>query len=126
MRRAPQWMNAQCWRIMPQGLSSAKLERRQSPARSYSPISFTAMRILQVNSSSTWGGGETHVQQLSEVLRKRGHDVLIAGRPGSRLKPELELPFRNSADFITAARLRRRIKRDSFDVVHAHIARDYS
>ena len=84
------------------------------------------MRILQVNSSSAWGGGETHVQQLTEVLRKRGHDVVIAGRPRSRLKPEIELPFLNSADFVTALRLRRRIVTSSFDIVHAHVARDYS
>jgi glycosyltransferase involved in cell wall biosynthesis len=84
------------------------------------------MRILQVNSSSTWGGGETHVQQLTEFLRKRGHDVVIAGRPNSRLKPEMELPFLNSADFMTALRLRWRLKRQAFDIVHAHVARDYT
>src|SRR2546427_1444182 len=84
------------------------------------------MRILQVNSSSAWGGGETHVQQLTEILRKRGHDVVIAGRPKSRLKPEIELPFLNSADFMTALRLRRRLVANPFDVVHAHVARDYT
>src|SRR2546430_4287416 len=84
------------------------------------------MRILQVNSSSAWGGGETDVEQLTEVLRKRGHDVVMAGRPNSRLKPEIELPFLNSADFITALRLRRRLATNLFDVVHAHVARDYS
>src|ERR1051326_9520371 len=101
MRRAPQWMNAQCWRIMPQGLSSAKLERRQSPARSYSPISFTAMRSLQVNSSSTWGGGETHVQQSTEFLRERGHDVIMAGPPDSPVNNENKLPFLHSPSFLT-------------------------
>ena len=84
------------------------------------------MRILQVNSSSAWGGGETHVRQLTEVLRRRGHDVVIAGRPKSRLKPEIELPFLNSADFLTAVRLRRRLATNPFDIVHAHVARDYS
>jgi phosphatidylinositol alpha-mannosyltransferase len=84
------------------------------------------MRILQVNSSSTWGGGETHVEQLTENLKKRGHDVVVAGRRGSRLKPEIELPFLNSADFLTSIRLRRWIKENRFDIVHAHVARDYS
>jgi len=83
------------------------------------------MRILQVNSASTWGGGETHVQQLTEFLRERGHDVVIASRPNSRLKPQIELPFVNSADFITAKRLRRVLK-SGFDIVHAHLARDYT
>src|ERR1051325_11984695 len=99
MRRAPQWMNAQCGRIMPEGLSSAKLERRQSPARSYSPISFTAMRILQVNSSSTWGGGETHVQQLTEFLRERGHDVIMAGRAHPRARTATKPPYLQSSCF---------------------------
>jgi glycosyltransferase involved in cell wall biosynthesis len=84
------------------------------------------MRILQVNSSSTWGGGETHVQQLTEFLRGRGHDVVITGRPNSRLNPEIKLPFVNSADFITAMRLRQVLKRRGFDIVHAHLARDYT
>jgi glycosyltransferase involved in cell wall biosynthesis len=84
------------------------------------------MRILQVNSSGTWGGGETHVQQLTEFLRERGHDVVIAGRPKGRLDPEIKLPFLNSADFITALRLRRELQKAGFDIVHAHLARDYT
>ena len=84
------------------------------------------MRILQVNSSSTWGGGETHVQQLTEFLRERGHDVVIAGRPNSRLNPEIKLPFLNSVDFITTIRLRREIQKVGFDILHAHVARDYT
>jgi L-malate glycosyltransferase len=84
------------------------------------------MRILQVSSASTWGGGETHVVELVEFLRKRGHEVVIAGRAGSLLKPHIELPFLNSIDFITAMRLRSRLKKVAFDIVHAHVARDYT
>jgi glycosyltransferase involved in cell wall biosynthesis len=83
------------------------------------------MRILQVNSADTLGGGETHVLELTEALRQRGHDVQVAGRRGGPLKPDIALPFLNSADFITAIRLRRFIKRHRFDIVHAHVARDY-
>src|SRR5438093_4799920 len=126
MRRARQWKNAQRWRIMPPASSSESSAPRRSRAPNFSLTLWTAMRILQVNSSSAWGGGETHVQQLTEILRKRGHDVVIAGRPKSRLKPEIELPFLNSADFMTALRLRRRLVANPFDVVHAHVARDYT
>src|SRR5436853_291248 len=84
------------------------------------------MRILQVSSAAAWGGGETHVVELAEHLRKRGHDVAIAGRHGSPLKPQIELPFLNSADFITALQLRSRFQKDKFDIVHAHVARDYT
>ena len=84
------------------------------------------MRILQVSSAGTWGGGETHVLELIEFLRKHGHDVALAGRADGPLKPEIALPFKNSADFITAARLRSHLKKGGFDIVHAHVARDYT
>ena len=84
------------------------------------------MRILQVSSAGTWGGGETHVHELTQSLRQLGHDVVIAGRPNSPLKPQIGLSFINSADFITAIRLRNRIRREAFDIVHAHVARDYT
>ena len=84
------------------------------------------MRILQVSSAENWGGGETHVSQLVKSLRNCGHDVVVAGRPNSPLKAQIELPFLNSADFITAVRLRRRLKEARFDIIHAHVARDYT
>ena len=84
------------------------------------------MRILQVSSADTWGGGETHVLELVESLRKHGHDAVLAGRADGPLKPEIALPFMNSADFITAVRLRSHLKKWGFDIVHAHVARDYT
>ena len=83
------------------------------------------MRILQVSSPIQLGGGETHVLELTAELRKRGHDVVLAGRPGGAVKPEIELPFRNALDLGTVLGLRRLIKRERFDVIHAHVARDY-
>jgi glycosyltransferase involved in cell wall biosynthesis len=83
------------------------------------------MRILQISSPIQLGGGETHVLELTEELRKRGHDVVLAGRPGGAVKPQIEFPFRNALDLGTVLGLRRLIKREKFDVVHAHVARDY-
>jgi glycosyltransferase involved in cell wall biosynthesis len=83
------------------------------------------MRILQVSSPIQLGGGETHVLELTEELRRRGHNVLLAGRPGGAVKPEIQLPFRNALDVGTVLGLRRLIKRERFDVIHAHVARDY-
>jgi glycosyltransferase involved in cell wall biosynthesis len=74
------------------------------------------MRILQVNSARTLGGGETHVLELTRVLQERGHEVLLAGRRGGPLNPDIPM---------TALRLRSLLKRDRFDIVHAHVARDY-
>jgi glycosyltransferase involved in cell wall biosynthesis len=84
------------------------------------------MRILQVSSAGELGGGETHVLELVDSLRKRGHDVVLAGRRNGPLKPDIKLPFINSADFLTALRLRSILKKESFDILHAHVARDYT
>jgi glycosyltransferase involved in cell wall biosynthesis len=84
------------------------------------------MRILQVNSASNLGGGETHVLELVDALRSRAHDVTVAGRPGGAVHPQIQFSFRGSADFITAVRLRQLMKRKAFDIVHAHVARDYT
>src|SRR5689334_18934583 len=91
--------------------------RRPSAARNCCRISKRAMRILQVNSARTLGGGETHVLQLVEALRARGHDVRVAGRRDGPLNPDISL---------TALRLRHTLKHEQFDVVHAHVARDYT
>ena len=84
------------------------------------------MRILQVNSATTLGGGETHVLELVEALRRHGHEVAVAGRPGGAVHPQIHFPFRGSADLVTAIRLKRYMRKHSFDVVHAHVARDYT
>lgn len=83
------------------------------------------MRILQVSSAVQFGGGETHLTELIRILRDEGHDVVVAGRKKSAIRPDIELPFLNSADMLTALRLRRILAADRFDVVHAHVARDY-
>jgi D-glycero-beta-D-manno-heptose-7-phosphate kinase len=82
--------------------------------------------FLQVSSARNLGGGETHVIELTETLRSLGHNVSIAGRADGPLHPDIRLPFLNSADIYSALRLRSLFKRQQFDVVHAHVARDYS
>jgi glycosyltransferase involved in cell wall biosynthesis len=83
------------------------------------------MRILQVNSALKLGGGETHVLELVDALRSRGHEVVVAGRAGGAVRPQVHFRFRNSADIFSAIGLRRFLKANSFAVVHAHVARDY-
>jgi len=84
------------------------------------------MRILQVSSAAALGGGETHVLELTQALRRRGAQVVVAGRRGSPLQPDVHLPFLNSADVYSALRLRRVLKDGRFDIVHGHVARDYT
>jgi glycosyltransferase involved in cell wall biosynthesis len=83
------------------------------------------MRILQVSSPLQLGGGEIHVIQLTRALRERGHKVIVAGRRGGAVQPDVELPFRNALDIGTVLALRALIEHERFHIVHAHVARDY-
>jgi L-malate glycosyltransferase len=83
------------------------------------------MRILQISSPLQLGGGETHVLELAEGLRRLGHEVVVAGRKGAAAKPDVVFPFRNAIDLGTMFGLRRLLKREKFDIIHAHVARDY-
>jgi glycosyltransferase involved in cell wall biosynthesis len=83
------------------------------------------MRILQVSSPLQLGGGEIHVIQLTRALRERGHKVIVAGRRGGAVQPDIELPFRNALDIGTVLALRALIEHERFNIVHAHVARDY-
>ena len=83
------------------------------------------MHILQVSSPLQLGGGETHVIELTQALRQRGHHVVVAGRHGGAVNPDVVLPFRNALDLPTIMGLRSVIKQERFDIVHAHVARDY-
>ncbi len=97
------------------------------------------MRILQVCSAEGIGGGEVHVADLALALRERGLEVELAVRPSSKL-PELverlspehsdgfvwhALPLRNAMDLTSTRRVARLVESRRFDVVHAHVARDY-
>jgi len=92
------------------------------------------MKILQVCSAESLGGGERHVIDLTRALIERGHDLHLAVRPDSPLRDELphaaikwhELSLRNALDVISAQRLSSIIRQHGIDVLHAHIARDYT
>lgn len=92
------------------------------------------MRILQISSAQSLGGGERHLADLAKGLVARGHDVYVALRPNSALIEELSflprerfttLPLRNSLDVQSARRLSQLVKRNGIEIVHAHMARDY-
>lgn len=92
------------------------------------------MRILQISSAQSLGGGERHLADLASGLACRGHDVYVALRPKSALIAELEgisseniltLTLRNSLDAKSAQDLSRFVRRNNIQIVHAHMARDY-
>lgn len=92
------------------------------------------MRILQISSAQSLGGGERHLADLTNGLAQRGHDVYVAVRPNSPLIKELTglasvnittLPLRNSLDAISAQGLSRLVRKNKIQIIHAHMARDY-
>lgn len=91
------------------------------------------MKILQLNSARNTGGGERHLVDLTTALAARGHEVHLACASCSPLIetftnlkiPFLEIPLRHALDVKSAWRLRRFIDEENFEIVHAHLARDY-
>src|ERR1051326_5995886 len=91
------------------------------------------MKILQVCSAESLGGGERHVADLTRALIERGHELHLAVRPHSPLRTALadlpvewhELSLRNAMDWFRARRLAAIIRERHIEVMHAHVARDY-
>lgn len=91
------------------------------------------MRILQICSAKTIGGGERHVADLSNLLQTRGHEVFVALAPDSPLRDLLKLPSenfiishtRNSLNVFSARRLAKFAREKEIEIIHAHAARDY-
>jgi glycosyltransferase involved in cell wall biosynthesis len=92
------------------------------------------VKVLQLSSARTYGGGERHFADLSNALSARGQDVYAALSPASPLRAKLArladshvitLPLRNALDLASATTLARFIREQQIEIVHAHLARDY-
>ncbi len=92
------------------------------------------MKILQICSARSIGGGERYLADLSNSLAKRGHDVFVALAPDAPLKDELySVPkdnilfsrMRNALDVFSAFELADFVRRNDIEIIHAHLARDY-
>ncbi len=92
------------------------------------------MRILQISSAKTFGGGERHFADLSRGLQSRGHEVFAALRPTNTWQERLSfipesnifhVSIRNSFGILSANRIAGFIRENKIEIVHAHVARDY-
>ena len=92
------------------------------------------LKILQITSAQSLGGGERHLADLANGFAGRGHEVYFALRPNSPLVGELKkaarenvttLPLRNSLDVFSARKLSLLVRKNKIRIVHAHMARDY-
>jgi glycosyltransferase involved in cell wall biosynthesis len=92
------------------------------------------VKILQISSADSLGGGERHLADLANGLAARGHNVYAALRPNSPLIAELknlpnqnliQLSLRNSLDAKSARDLAKFVRKNQIQIIHAHMARDY-
>ena len=91
------------------------------------------LRILQISSAVTFGGGERYVADLTNALNERGHEIYAAVRPRAQLIGHLRLPaerivklaLRDGLDAQSALALERFVRQHDIEVVHAHLERDY-
>jgi glycosyltransferase involved in cell wall biosynthesis len=92
------------------------------------------VRILQISSARTFGGGERHLIDLCRGLTGKGHEVFVALRPTTEWQRYLDfLPsenifhvsIRNSFGVLSAIKISEFVKERKVQIVHAHVARDY-
>jgi glycosyltransferase involved in cell wall biosynthesis len=90
------------------------------------------MRILQISSAKSFGGGEKHLVDLIGGLTEKGHEVFLAAPLNSPLLKRLPagvtfLPVRigGALGILAARQIAKSIREKNIDIVHAHAARDY-
>lgn len=89
-----------------------------------------ALTVLHVDTERGWRGGERQLLWLASALAGKGHRSIVAARPGEALFAaalERKLPVfpfspRGEADILAELRLRRFIRAEKVQVVHAHTA----
>lgn len=89
------------------------------------------LSVLQINSSKTWAGGETHIKDLIKGLREKDHNIFLAVR--TQIADNFKdmdinlkvLPLKNSIDFYSVYKLVKIIKRNKIDIIHVHNGKDY-
>ncbi len=89
----------------------------------------TPLRVLMIDSETTWRGGENQLYLLMRGLRETTNtEVVLASPPGAAISrraaelgvDQVPLPIRGGMDLVAATTLRRHIRRGRFDIVHCH------
>ncbi|MCS6873425.1 MAG: glycosyltransferase family 4 protein [Pyrinomonadaceae bacterium] len=91
------------------------------------------MRILQVNSTKNFGGGERHFVDICQGLRQKGHEVFAIVHPENSWSERLsflgenliKLKINNSLDFLSAFKIAKICREKEIELIHAHPAKDY-
>ena len=92
------------------------------------------MRILQICSARSIGGGERHVIDLSNELIRRGHEVSLAAVVGTPVAEKIDSItdnhvsthiFRNAIHLETISGIAKVARQNDIEVINAHLAKDY-
>ncbi len=89
-----------------------------------------ALRVLHVDTEHGWRGGERQALWLAQELERAGHHSILAARRDEPLAQRardaglhvLDAAPRSELDLLAARAIRRAIRRERVDIVHAHTA----
>lgn len=92
------------------------------------------LRILHIDSGTTWRGGQRQALLLALGLREGGHEPLLIGQPDSILVARARaaglavasVRMRGDWDVAAAKKIRARLRAWRADIVHAHDARSHA
>jgi glycosyltransferase involved in cell wall biosynthesis len=93
------------------------------------------MRVLHLDEQTGWRGGELQASWLMQGLAKRGHQVWLAGRPGSRFLTDphgdaaitrVPMPLRSELDLGSVLRIAALVRREKIQILHAHTSHTHS
>jgi len=102
--------------------------------RETGPDATDRMRLLEVNPTRGWRGGESQTLLLCERLAERGHEVLLAAAPGDALHARASaagiavrgLRVRGDGDLFGAMALARIASAFRPDLIHLHTSRAHA
>lgn len=92
------------------------------------------LRILHIDTDTTWRGGQQQVFSLIKNLHRLGHINLLASPPESALLQRIPnnlcitqvIPMRSEWDILSAYRLAQILCREKPEVIHAHSGRAHT
>lgn len=93
-----------------------------------------ALRVLMVDSATTWRGGQNQLALLIRGLREHDVDLCVAAPPDAALLDSdaardvstFRLKTRHGMDLLAAARLARHLSQERYDIVHCHTSHAHS
>ena len=90
------------------------------------------INILHIIASSTWGGGEKYVHDLSVKSKENGYDIFLISRKSDVIEQKMKdinapiktLPLKNCFDLYSIIYLSYFIRKNKIDLVHVHQFKD--